>query len=138
MGFKLAIISTGLLIAVTTASWFYIKLQADEISTLKANAVVLGDKIEEQNASIDNYLARQRETATQINQLNAQNQEAVREVNQLRNTFQKHSLGNLALARPGLIENVINNGTAKVKNDFLALTDPNMFERNDEVSATND
>jgi len=112
-------------------------MQAKEISTLKANAILLEGKIEEQNASIDNYLAKQKETTEQINQLNAQNQEAVREVNQLRNTFQRHSLNNLAMAKPGLIENIINKGTAKVKTEFLELTDPNMFERTDEAPASN-
>ena len=128
MGFKLAILSTGLLIAVSTSSWFYIKIQDKEIATLKANSIILEGKIEEQNASIDNYLAKQRETTEQINVLTAQNQEAMREVNQLRNTFQKHNLGNLALAKPGLIENIINNGTKKVGQDFVALTNPNMFD----------
>ena len=128
MGFKLAIIATGLLIVVSGGSAFYIKYQANEIATLKANSIILEGKIEEQNASIDNYLAKQRETTEQINVLTAQNQEAMREVNQLRNTFQKHNLGNLALAKPGLIENIINNGTKKVGQDFVALTNPNMFD----------
>ena len=128
MGFKAAIIATGLLIMVAGGSAFYIKYQANEIATLKANSIILEGKIEEQNASIDNYLAKQRETTEQINVLTAQNQEAMREVNQLRNTFQKHNLGNLALAKPGLIENIINNGTKKVGQDFVALTNPNMFD----------
>jgi len=128
MGFKLAIITTSLLIMVAGGSAFYIKYQANEIATLKANSIVLKGKIEEQNASIDNYLAKQQQTTEQINQLSAQNQEAMREVNQLRNTFQRHSLGNLALAKPGLIENIINRGTQKVGQDFAALTNPNMFD----------
>jgi hypothetical protein len=128
MGFKLAAIATGLLIVVAGGSAFYIKYQANEIATLKANSIILEGKIEEQNASIDNYLAKQRETTEQINALTAQNQEAMREVNQLRNTFQRHSLGNLALAKPGLIENVINRGTKKVGLDFVELTNPNMFD----------
>ncbi len=137
MGFKLAAVSTGLLLIVTTGLWFFVQMQAKEISTLKANAILLEGKIEEQNASIDNYLAKQKETTEQINQLNTQNQEAVREVNQLRNTFQRHSLNNLAMAKPGLIENIINKGTAKVKTEFLELTDPNMFESTDEAPASN-
>ena len=137
MGFKLAAVSTGLLLIVTTGLWFFVQMQAKEISTLKANAILLEGKIEEQNASIDNYLAKQKETTEQINQLNAQNQEAVREVYQLRNTFQRHSLNNLAMAKPGLIENIINKGTAKVKTEFLELTDPNMFESTDEAPASN-
>ncbi len=137
MGFKIAAVSTGLLLIVTAGLWFFVQMQAKEIATLKANAIILEDKIEEQNASIDNYLAKQKETTEQINQLNAQNQEAMREVNQLRNTFQRHSLNNLAMAKPGLIENIINKGTAKVKTEFLELTDPNMFESTDEAPASN-
>ena len=137
MGFKFAAVSTGLLLIVTAGLWFFVQMQAKEISTLKANAILLEGKIEEQNASIDNYLAKQKETTERINQLNAQNQEAVREVNQLRNTFQRHSLNNLAMAKPGLIENIINKGTAKVKTEFLELTDPNMFESTDEAPASN-
>ena len=137
MGFKIAAVSTGLLLIVTTGLWFFVQMQAKEIATLKANAIILEDKIEEQNASIDNYLAKQKETTEQINQLNAQNQEAVREVNELRNTFQRHSLNNLAMAKPGLIENIINKGTAKVKTEFLELTDPNMFESTDEAPTSN-
>ena len=137
MGFKFAAVSTGLLLIVTAGLWFFVQMQAKEISTLKANAILLEGKIEEQNASIDNYLAKQKVTTEQINQLNAQNQEAVREVNQLRNTFQRHSLNNLAMAKPGLIENIINKGTARVKTEFLELTDPNMFESTDEAPASN-
>ena len=137
MGFKIAAVSTGLLLIVTAGLWFFVQMQAKEIATLKANTIILEDKIEEQNASIDNYLAKQKETTEQINQLNAQNQEAMREVNQLRNTFQRHSLNNLAMAKPGLIENIINKGTAKVKKEFLELTDPNMFESTDEAPASN-
>ena len=137
MGFKIAAVSTGLLLIVTAGLWFFVQMQAKEIATLKANAIILEDKIEEQNASIDNYLAKQKETTEQINQLNAQNQEAMREVNQLRNTFQRHSLNNLAMAKPGLIENIINKGTAKVKAEFAELTDPNMFENTDEAPASN-
>ena len=128
MGFKLAFISTGLLIAVSTASWFYIKIQDKEIATLKANAVVLEQKIDEQNASIDNYLAKQKETTEQINKLNDQNQTAMREVNNLRNTFQKHSMTNLAMAKPGLIENIINKGTARVNKELVDLTNPRQFD----------
>lgn len=137
MGFKIAAVSTGLLLIVTAGLWFFVQMQAKEIATLKANAIILEEKIEEQNASIDNYLAKQKETTEQINQLNAQNQEAMREVNQLRNTFQRHSLNNLAMAKPGLIENIINKGTAKVKTEFLELTDPNMFESTDEAPTSN-
>ena len=58
MGFRLAAAATGLLIVVASGSAFYIKYQANEIATLKANSIILEGKIEEQNASIDNNLAK--------------------------------------------------------------------------------
>ena len=41
MGFKLAAVSTGLLLIVTAGLWFFVQMQAKEISTLKANAILL-------------------------------------------------------------------------------------------------
>ena len=41
-------------------------------------------------------------------------------------------MDNLALNKPGLIENIVNKGTKKVKDELIALTDPNQFEDKDE------
>ena len=53
-------------------------------------------------------------------------------MNKLRNTFAKHDLDNLALAKPKLIENIVNKGTKKVKEELIALTNPNQFDETDE------
>tara|TARA_R100000231_G_scaffold51888_1_gene43748 strand:+ start:7248 stop:7658 length:411 start_codon:yes stop_codon:yes gene_type:complete len=132
MGLKLNLILGGLLVASISGSVWYIDRLQDNISTLKANAQILETQIAEQNARIKQQLEKQQKTQEQINTLTAKNQEAQREVNKLKNTFAKHDLDNLALAKPKLIENIVNKGTKKVKDELIALTNPNQFDETDE------
>ena len=131
MGLKLNLILGGLLLSSIAGSAWYIDRLQDNISTLKANAQILETQIAEQNARIKQQLEKQQKTQEQINTLTAKNQEAQREVNKLRNTFAKHDLDNLALAKPKLIENIVNKGTKKVKDELIALTNPNQFDETD-------
>ena len=62
--------------------------------------------------------------------------EAEREVQQLRNTFARHDLDNLALAKPGLIQTRVNKASKRVTKDLIDLTDPLQFEEKDEESNT--
>ena len=132
MGLKLNLILGGLLLSSIAGSAWYIDRLQDNISTLKANAQILQTQIAEQNAKIKQNLEKQQKTQEQINTLTAKNQEAQREVNKLKNTFAKHNLDNLALAKPKLIENIVNKGTKKVKDELIALTNPNQFDETDE------
>tara|TARA_R100000655_G_scaffold104522_2_gene151858 strand:- start:942 stop:1352 length:411 start_codon:yes stop_codon:yes gene_type:complete len=132
MGLKLNLILGGLLFSSIAGSAWYIDRLQDNISTLKANAQILQTQIAEQNAKIKQHLEKQQKTQEQINTLTAKNQEAQREVNKLKNTFAKHDLDNLALAKPKLIENIVNKGTKKVKDELIALTNPNQFDETDE------
>ena len=128
MGFKLSIILGSLLLVSISGSAWYIDRLQDNISTLKGNQIALENSIAEQNASIKTYLANQEQAQKQIKSLEKDKQEAVREVNKLRTTFAKHDLDNLALKKPKLIENIVNKGTKKVKEEIIALTDPNQFD----------
>jgi biopolymer transport protein ExbB/TolQ len=134
---KLTLILGGLLIASVAGSAWYIDRLLDEISVLKANAIVLETKVAEQNNSIKNYLETQKKVQQQIQTIEKQKQEALREVNQLRNTFSKHDLDNLALSKPKLIEKIVNKGTKKVKEELIALTDPDQFEEKNEEDTNN-
>jgi len=134
---KLTLILGGLLIASVAGSAWYIDRLLDEISVLKANAIVLETKIAEQNESIKNHLETQKKVQQQIQTIEKQKQEALREVNQLRNTFAKHDLDNLALSKPKLIEKIVNKGTKKVKEELIALTDPDQFEEENEEDTSN-
>ena len=136
MGLKLNLILGGLLFSSIAGSAWYIDRLQDNISTLKANAQILQTQIAEQNAKIKQNLEKQQKTQEQINTLTAKNQEAQREVNKLKNTFAKHNLDNLALAKPKLIENIVNKGTKKVKDELIALTNPNQFDETNEENNT--
>ena len=134
---KLTLILGGLLIASVAGSAWYIDRLLDEISVLKANAIVLETKVAEQNEAIKNHLETQKKVQQQIQTIEKQKQEALREVNQLRNTFAKHDLDNLALSKPKLIEKIVNKGTKKVKEELIALTDPDQFEEKNEETNIN-
>lgn len=127
MGFKLALIMGLLLTGVVSGSYMYIKYLNGQISVLKGNQIVLETKIEEQNASIKSYLAKQESINLQLADLEVQKNIAQREVNNLRNTFAKHDLDNLAIVKPKLIESTVNKGTQRVMQGLIDLTNPEQF-----------
>jgi hypothetical protein len=118
MGFKLSLVLGGLLAASLAGSWFLL----DQISTLKGNQIILETKISEQNESIKQYLAKQEQLSASLGTLEAEKQNALREVNKLRNTFAKHDLDNLALNKPKLVEKMVNRGTKRVIDNLVELT----------------
>jgi len=124
MGFKISLVLGVFLISSLSASGIYIKNLNNQISTLKANQIILDSKIKEQNQSIKNYLVKQKENLEQINSLEKDKQEATRAVTELRNKFARHNLNNLALMKPGLIENRVNKGSKKVFDELMSLTSP--------------
>lgn len=135
MGFKLSIILGGLLIATISGSAFYIKYLNNQVSTLKANQVILTDKIAEQNESIKNYLNKQKETMEQMEFLEAERREAMRSVTELRNKFARHDLNNLALMKPGLIENRVNKGSKRVFDELMQITSQD--KKDEDISPNN-
>jgi hypothetical protein len=136
MGFKLAIILGALLLASLAGSASYIKYLNNQMAVLKGNQVILENQIEEQNASIDAYLKKQEQVSFQLKSMEAEKNEALREFNSLRDKFSKHDMNSLALAKPKLIEKRVNNGTRKVKETLVKITDPNQFEPQEEPVET--
>ena len=118
MGFKLSLVFGLLLAASLTGNWILIK----QIATLKSNQIVLEGKITEQNDSIKQYLAKQEQLSVDLGLLEADKQNALREVTKLRNTFAKHDLDNLALNKPKLVEKIVNRGTKRVIDNLVTLT----------------
>ena len=134
MGLKLSIILAGLLVITVAGSAWYINYQADQITTLKGNQIVLETEIQKQNESIERYLEQQKNQQVQLDQLESEKRAAMEDVNRLRKTFAKHDLDKLALAKPGLIENRINKASARVMATLEEITNPNQF---DEKPTTN-
>ena len=109
----------GVLLVASLAGSKYL---FDQLSQSKANQMLLEGKITEQNDSIKQYLAKQEQLSADLGKLESQKQDALREVNKLRQTFAKHDLDNLALNKPGLIEKIVNKGSKQVMNDLVDLT----------------
>jgi len=118
MGFKISLVLGALLVASLAGS----KYLFDQLSQSKANQIVLESKITEQNDSIKQYLAKQEQLSTDLGLLETEKQNALREVNKLRQTFAKHDLDNLALNKPGLVEKIVNKGTKQVMNNLVDIT----------------
>ena len=128
------------MLATAGGSYFYINMQKAQISQLQVelqtsinNQQVLESTIANQNTQIQEQLESQRQNQVRIAELSEANDSAREEVTELRNTFARHDLNNLAIARPGLIEGVVNRGTAQVHQQFVDLTNPRQF---DEVPVT--
>ncbi len=125
---KLSLILGGLLLLTIAGSGWYINYLNDQISILKGNQIVLETQIQEQNESIERYLEQQKNQQVQLNQLEAEKQEAMKDVNRLRKTFANHDLDQLALAKPGLMQSKINKASARVMTTLEELTNPNQFD----------
>ena len=134
MGIKLSLILGGLLFMTIAGSAWYIDYQADQITTLKGNQIVLETEIQKQNESIERYLEQQKNQQVQLDQLESEKRAAMEDVNRLRKTFAKHDLDKLALAKPGLIQNKINKASARVMATLEEITNPTQF---DEKPTTN-
>lgn len=132
---KLNLILAFLLIATAGASYLYINMQKAQLAQLQVelqtavnNQQVLESAIEQQNAQMQQQLENQRQNQARISELSEANDLARQEVTEMRNTFARHDLNNLAIAKPGLIQNVVNRGTARVHKQFSDLTNPRQFD----------
>ena len=132
---KLSLLLGFLLITTAGGSYFYINMQKAQISQLQVelqtavnNQAVLEGAIAQQNTQMQEQLENQRQNQALISELSEANDEARQEVTQLRNTFARHDLNNLAIAKPGLIEGIVNRGTARVHQQFIDLTNPRQFD----------
>ena len=125
MGFKLSLV-LGLLLV---GSAVYIKTLHTQLGTLKGNQVILEGKIEEQNASIDTYLAEQQELYIAIDEIEKQKNQAIKEVNEVRSKFARHDLNSLALAKPKMLEKRVNAASQKILQSLSDITNPQKFKK---------
>ena len=132
---KYSLILGVLLLATIGAAYAYINMQKAQLAQLQVelqtavnNQEVLENAIAEQNAQLERQLENQRQNQDRILELSQANDAARQDVTAMRNTFARHDLNNLAIAKPGLIQGVVNRGTAKVHQQFVDLTNPRQFD----------
>lgn len=99
--------------AIFGAKYYYDSTQAT-IQRLSAEKAILDTALEQQTASI-NAMQEQMERQNELNtELQANLQEANSGLSEMRSKFARNDLTRLAIARPGLIQTRINNGTDEV------------------------
>ena len=132
---QISLVLGFLLIATAGGSYFYINMQKAQISQLQVelqtavnNQEVLESTIANQNTQLQEQLEAQRQNQARIGELSEMNDAARQEVSEMRNTFARHDMGSLAIARPESIQRIVNNGTARVHQQFVDLTNPRQFD----------
>ena len=129
-----AALGVALVIAGGAFKMYYDKSEAEkeamatQLQQSIDNQQRLENAIADQNEQIEKALAEQKASQERIQSLTVANNEANEKVEELRNKFARHDLDMLSIRKPGLVEKVVNRGTAKVFADLEKLTDPNQFD----------
>ena len=129
-----AALGVALVIAGGAFKMYYDKSEAEkeamatQLQQAMDNQQRLENAIADQNERIEKALAEQKASQERIQNLTVANNEANEKVEDLRNKFARHDLDMLSIRKPGLVEKLVNRGTAKVFSDLEKLTDPNQFD----------
>ena len=129
-----AVLGIALVIAGGAFKMYYDKSEAEkeamatQLQQAMDNQQRLENAIADQNERIEKALAEQKASQERIQNLTVANNEANEKVEDLRNKFARHDLDMLSIRKPGLVEKLVNRGTAKVFSDLEKLTNPNQFD----------
>lgn len=82
--------------------------------TLSANNLALESAVEEQQAAMTAMKESFELQGKSLQQMMQKNAQIEQEMNQYLDIFRRHNLNQLAIAKPGMIEKRINDGTAQV------------------------
>ena len=140
MGFKLSIVLALALAAMAGGfKLYYDKSEAEkqamatQLQQAMDNQQRLENAVATQNEQIEKALADQKDAQQRIQSLTLANNEANEKVEDLRNKFAKHDLDMLSLRKPGLVEKMVNRGTARVFQKLEDLTDPDQFDEDNDT-----
>ena len=142
MGFKLSIVLSIVLVAMAGGfKLYYDKSEAEkqamatQLQQAMDNQQLLENAIATQNEQLQKALAEQKASQERIQGLTVANNQANEKVEDLRNKFARHDLDMLSLRKPGLVEKLVNRGTARVFQELKDLTDPDQFDEEDDTAA---
>tara|TARA_E500000305_G_C3971157_1_gene211996 strand:+ start:538 stop:954 length:417 start_codon:yes stop_codon:yes gene_type:complete len=129
MGLKLSA-GLGLIIILLAGAFkmYYDKSQAEiksfhlQLEKSIQNQKKLKGTIEQQNENLKQTVENQELMVAQVERLTKENQQAQEEVDDIRKKFSKHNLNVLSMKKPGLIEKIINKGTATVGKELEQIT----------------
>ena len=111
----------GIILVMGIGSYFLY----NQYEAVKAENVALTFAVDEQKKTIEVIKENFERQGKALNNLTARNAEIEGEMTRYLDIFKRHNLNKLAIAKPGLIEKRVNDGTAKIfitiENDSKAL-----------------
>ena len=135
MGFKLSI-ALGIALVMLSGGFklYYDKSEAEkmamatQLQTAMDNQLRLENAVQTQNEQIEKAVENKKTSDARIELLTMANNQATEKIDELREKFARHDLNMLSLRKPGLIEKVVNRGTAAVFKELEDLTNPSQFD----------
>ena len=120
----------GIIIVMGIGSYFLY----NQYEAVKAENVALTFAVEEQKKTIEVIKENFERQGKALNNLTARNAEIEGEMTRYLDIFKRHNLNKLAIAKPGLIEKRVNDGTAKI---FITIeNDSKQLDNLDDTSTT--
>ena len=114
MGFKLAIMSFVIMAVMAGGFILYYKHTQEKIATLHQNNAKLEGAVESQKAAIESMDENFTKQSKLVGDLQSKLSEAEDGYKKLASKLRRHDLEELSRAKPGLMENRINKGTARL------------------------
>ena len=106
----------------------------NQYEAVKAENMALTFAVEEQKKTIEVIKENFEKQGKALNNLTARNAEIEGEMTRYLDIFKRHNLNKLAIAKPGLIEKRVNDGTAKI---FITIeNDSKQLDNLDDTSTT--
>ena len=120
----------GIILVMGIGSYFLY----NQYESVKAENVALTFAVEEQKKTIEVIKENFEKQGKALNNLTARNAEIEGEMTRYLDIFKRHNLNKLAIAKPGLIEKRVNDGTAKI---FITIeNDSKILDNLDDASTT--
>ena len=120
----------GIILVMGIGSYFLY----NQYEAVKAENVALTFAVDEQKKTIEVIKENFERQGKALNNLTARNAEIEGEMTRYLDIFKRHNLNKLAIAKPGLIEKRVNDGTAKI---FITIeNDSKILDNLDDASTT--
>ena len=121
----------GIILVMGIGSYFLY----NQYEAVKAENMALTFAVDEQKKTIEVIKENFERQGKALNNLTARNAEIEGEMTRYLDIFKRHNLNKLAIAKPGLIEKRVNDGTAKI---FITIeNDSKSLDNLDDTSTTN-
>jgi len=122
MGLKIAGIMGVVLLVVLSGFYWYYKDSQSKMMTLQANNAKLELAVKTNEETIKTLQQDYQQAAQQMTQVNTALNDSRSQNRELQLRLSKHELGALAAAKPGLVQNIVNNATNNAGRCFELLS----------------